>query len=173
MNHPIQIRLLNQKQTCDILAGGVDVGQIFRTEFSILTINEIRLISGLPLYCSLRCQNAVGAIRVFFYAVGLSKTQKKPENRRYSCHKSGVEGLSGFSTDICPVVAVFCCPRAHGKRAWKRETVTVESCQQAQSTSITRWTTLQMLSLNDNFLNVVTTTFKKTLSDNVFLKDVV
>ena len=53
-----------------------------------MTINEIRLISGLPLYCSLRCQNAVGAIRVFFYAVGLSKTQNPPENLRYSCHKS-------------------------------------------------------------------------------------
>ena len=62
--------------------------KFFRTEFSILTINEIRLISGLPLYCSLRCQNAVGAIRVFFYAVGLSKTQNPPENLRYSCHKS-------------------------------------------------------------------------------------
>ncbi len=61
---------------------------------------------------------------------------------------TGVEGLSGFSTDKCPVVAVFCCPRARGKRAWKRETVTVKSCQQAQSTSITQWTTLQMLSLN-------------------------
>ena len=42
----------------------------------------------------------------------------------------GVEGLSGFSTYKCPVAAVFCCPRARGKRAW--ETVTVESCQQAQ-----------------------------------------
>ena len=62
--------------------------KFFRTEFSILTINEIRLISGLPLYCSLRCQNAVGAIRVFFYAVGLSKTQNPPKNRQYSCHKS-------------------------------------------------------------------------------------
>jgi hypothetical protein len=50
---------------------------------------------------------------------------------------TGVEGLSGFSTVKCPVVAVFCCPRARGKRAWKRETVTVKSCQQAQSTSIT------------------------------------
>ena len=85
----------------------------------------------------------------------------------------GVVGLSGFSTDKCPVVAVFCCPRARGKRARKRETVTVKLCQQAQSTSITRWTTLQMLSLNDDFLNVVTTTFKKTSFGDVFLKDVV
>ncbi len=84
---------------------------------------------------------------------------------------SGVEGLSGFSTDKCPVVAVFCCPRAVGS-VHGRETVPVKSCQQAQSTSITRWTTLQiMLSLNDDFLNVITMTFKKTSFGDVFLKD--
>ena len=27
---------------------------------------------------------------------------------------TGVEGLSGFSTDKCPDVVVFCCPRAVG-----------------------------------------------------------
>jgi hypothetical protein len=79
------------------------------------------------------------------------------DSDEYEFKPSGVEGLSGFSTDICPVVAVFCCPRAVGS-VHGRETVTVKSCQQAQSTSITQWTTLQMLSLNDNFLNVVMTT---------------
>jgi hypothetical protein len=54
----------------------------------------------------------------------------------YSLQYNGVEGLSGFSTDKCPVVAVFCCPRAVGS-VHGGETVTVKSCQQAQSTSIT------------------------------------
>ena len=37
--------------------------KFFSTEFSILTINEIRTISGVQLYFSPRCQNAVWAIR--------------------------------------------------------------------------------------------------------------
>ncbi len=48
-----------------------------------------------------------------------------------------------------------------------RETVTVKSCQQAQSTSIIRWTITNVVTYDD-FIYGVTTTFKKTSFDDVF-----